>query len=66
MKSPVSFTPPVALRCVAAVCILLINALALAQTSQAEREKTRQLISALWKLGQAPDLKQILNLCTPD
>jgi len=30
------------------------------------KEKTRQLISALWKLGQAPDLKQILSLCTPD
>ena len=29
-------------------------------------EKTRQLISALWKLGQASDLKQILSLCTPD
>ena len=29
-------------------------------------EKTRKLIAALWKLGQAPDLKQILNLCTPD
>ena len=30
------------------------------------KEKTLQLISALWKLGQAPDLKQILSLCTPD
>jgi 2-methylcitrate dehydratase PrpD len=30
------------------------------------KEKTRQLIAALWKLGQAPDLKQILSLCTPD
>ncbi len=30
------------------------------------KEKTRQLISALWKLGQASDLKQILSLCTPD
>jgi 2-methylcitrate dehydratase PrpD len=30
------------------------------------KEKTRQLISALWKLGQAPDLKKILSLSTPD
>jgi len=30
------------------------------------QEKTRQLISALWNLGQATDLKQVLNLCTPD
>ena len=30
------------------------------------KEKTRQLISALWKLGQASDLKQILQLSTPD
>jgi 2-methylcitrate dehydratase PrpD len=30
------------------------------------KEKTRQLISALWRLGQASDLKQILQLCTPD
>ena len=30
------------------------------------KEKTRQLISALWKLGQASDLKQIISLCTPD
>jgi 2-methylcitrate dehydratase PrpD len=30
------------------------------------KEKTRQLISALWKLGQASDLKQIIQLCTPD
>jgi hypothetical protein len=30
------------------------------------KEKTIQLISALWKLGQASDLKQILSLCTPD
>jgi hypothetical protein len=29
-------------------------------------EKTRQLISALWKLGSASDLKHILSLCTPD
>jgi 2-methylcitrate dehydratase PrpD len=29
-------------------------------------EKTRQLISALWKLGQASDLKQIIHLCTPN
>ena len=29
------------------------------------KEKTRQLIAALWKLGQASDLKQIINLCTP-
>jgi len=29
-------------------------------------EKTAQLISALWKLGQASNLKQILSLCTPD
>ena len=29
------------------------------------KDKTRQLIAALWKLGQAPDLKQIINLCTP-
>ena len=30
------------------------------------KEKTRQLISALWKLGQASDLKQIISLCTPE
>jgi 2-methylcitrate dehydratase PrpD len=30
------------------------------------KEKTLQLISALWKLGQASDLKQIIHLCTPD
>jgi 2-methylcitrate dehydratase PrpD len=30
------------------------------------KEKTLQLISALWKLGQAPNLNQILSLCTPD
>ena len=29
-------------------------------------EKTRQLIAALWKLGDAPDLKKILSLCTPN
>jgi hypothetical protein len=29
------------------------------------KDKTRQLIAALWKLGQAPDLKQIISLCTP-
>ena len=29
------------------------------------KEKTRQLIAALWKLGQASDLKQIISLCTP-
>ena len=29
-------------------------------------EKTRQLISALWKLGSASDLKKILSLSTPD
>ncbi|WP_231968558.1 MmgE/PrpD family protein [Polynucleobacter necessarius] len=30
------------------------------------KEKTRQLLSALWKLGQANDLKQIIALSTPD
>jgi 2-methylcitrate dehydratase PrpD len=30
------------------------------------KEKTQQLISALWNLGQASDLKKILSLCTPD
>jgi len=30
------------------------------------KEKTRQLISALWQLGKASDLNQILRLCTPD
>jgi len=30
------------------------------------KEKTRQLIAAVWKVGQAPDLKHILNLCTPE
>jgi 2-methylcitrate dehydratase PrpD len=30
------------------------------------KEKTRQLISALWKLGETSDLKQIIRLCTPD
>ena len=30
------------------------------------KDKTRQLISALWKLGQASDLRQILNLSQPD
>ena len=30
------------------------------------KEKTRQLISELWQLGKASDLKKILNLCTPD
>ena len=30
------------------------------------KEKTSQLISELWKLGQASDLKKILSLCTPD
>ena len=63
MKSPVSFTPPVALRCVAAVCILLINALALAQTSQAEREKTRQLIEQV-TADQAGALDQVNSLGT--
>ena len=30
------------------------------------KEKTRQLISTLWKLGQASDLRQILSLSQPD
>jgi hypothetical protein len=30
------------------------------------KEKTGQLITALWNLGSAPDLKKILSLCTPD
>ena len=30
------------------------------------KEKTRQLISALWNLGKAADLKQILSLSQPD
>jgi 2-methylcitrate dehydratase PrpD len=30
------------------------------------KEKTGQLIAALWNLGSAPDLKKILSLCTPD
>lgn len=30
------------------------------------KEKARQLIAVLWKLGQASDLKKILSLCTPD
>ena len=30
------------------------------------KEKTVQLISAVWKLGNAPDLKNILDLSTPD
>jgi 2-methylcitrate dehydratase PrpD len=30
------------------------------------KEKTSQLIAALWNLGSAPDLKKILSLCTPD
>jgi 2-methylcitrate dehydratase PrpD len=30
------------------------------------KEKTRQLSSALWQLGQASDLKQIIKLCTPN
>jgi len=29
------------------------------------KEKTRELISALWNLGQAQDLKHILSLCKP-
>jgi 2-methylcitrate dehydratase PrpD len=30
------------------------------------KEKTRQLITALWQLGRASDLKQILQLSTPN
>jgi len=30
------------------------------------KEKTGQLITTLWNLGSAPDLKKILSLCTPD
>ena len=30
------------------------------------KEKTGQLITALWNLGSASDLKKILSLCTPD
>ncbi len=30
------------------------------------KEKTRQLIAALWNLGKASDLKQTLSLCIPD